>query len=173
LVDITIKEGCTVLEWLDNSAFSQWVVGESLLGWPLALTVHALGTAIVIGFIFIIDLRLLGFFQTIPYASLSRLFPVVWFAVVFQALSGFTLWMTKPSRYVADGAFVAKFSFVIIGLVVIGFFQNTIKREAASWEAAGTVSSRGLKFVGASFLLWAAVLVAGRLTAYLGALYAV
>jgi hypothetical protein len=162
-----------MLKWLDHTAFSQWVEGESLFGWPLALTVHALGTAIVIGFIFIIDLRLLGFFRTIPYASLRKLFPIMWIAVVFQALSGFALWMTKPSRYVADGAFVAKFSFVIIGIVVIGIFQRTFKREAAGWEATGTVSARGLKLVGASFLVWAAVLVAGRLTAYLGALYAV
>ena len=46
-----------------------------------------------------------------------------------------------------------------------------MKREAAGWEAAGTVSSRGVKFVAASCLLWAAVTIGGRLTAYLGSLY--
>ena len=133
---------------------------------------EAAGTAVVIGFIFIIDLRLIGFFRAIPYTSLNKLFPVMWIAVVFQALSGFSLWMTKPTKYVTDGAFVAKFSFVILGIVVIWIFQYTFKREAANWEAAGTVSSRGIKLVGASFLVWSAVLIAGRLTAYLGALYA-
>ena len=161
-----------MLEWLENSAYAQFMLGESLLGWPFALTVHAFGTAIVIGFIFIMDLRLLGFFRAIPYTSLLRLFPVIWVAVLFQALSGVSLWMTKPTKYVTDGAFVAKFSFVILGIIAIWLFQNTIKREAASWDTGGKVSSRGLKFVGATFLLWAAVLVAGRLTAYLGALYA-
>ena len=161
-----------MLESLENSAYAQWMLGESLFGWPLMLTVHAFGTAVVIGFIFIIDLRLIGFFRTIPYTTLLKLFPVMWIAVVFQALSGFSLWMTKPTKYVTDGAFLAKFSFVIAGLIVIAYFQKTIKREAEGWEAAGTVSARGLKLVGASFLVWAAVLVAGRLTAYLGALYA-
>lgn len=161
-----------MLESLENSAYAQWMLGESLFGWPLMLTVHAFGTAVVIGFIFIIDLRLIGFFRAIPYTSLNKLFPVMWIAVVFQALSGFSLWMTKPTKYVTDGAFVAKFSFVILGMVVIGIFQHTFKREAANWEAAGTVSSRGIKLVGASFLVWSAVLIAGRLTAYLGALYA-
>ena len=161
-----------MLESLENSAYAQWMLGESLFGWPLMLTVHAFGTAVVVGFIFIIDLRLIGFFRAIPYTSLNKLFPVMWIAVVFQALSGFSLWMTKPTKYVTDGAFVAKFSFVILGIVVIGIFQHTFKREAANWEAAGTVSSRGIKLVGASFLVWSAVLIAGRLTAYLGALYA-
>jgi hypothetical protein len=160
-----------VLEWLGNTPYSVWARGESLWGWPMALTVHAFGTAVVIGLIFIIDLRLLGFFRAIPYNSLNRLFPVIWVAFVFQFLSGFTLWMTKPIKYVTDGAFLAKFSLVIIGIVVTVYFYNTMKRQAAAWEAAGAVSSRGVKFVAATSLVWSAVLVAGRLTAYLGSLY--
>jgi hypothetical protein len=162
-----------VLEWLDNSAYSQWALGESLLGWPLALTVHSFGTAIVIGFIFIIDLRLIGFFRPIPYSALSALFPLMWIAAGFQAVSGFTLWMTKPSKYLSDGAFVAKFSFVIIGLIITWLFSRVIKREAATWQEKGVVSQQGLRFAAATFLVWCAVLIAGRLTAYLGALYAV
>jgi len=137
----------------------------------LALTVHAFGTALVIGFIFIICLRLLGLFETIPYASLKRLFPVIWAAVVLQFLSGFALWMTKPTRYVADAAFLLKLSFVIIGIILTLYLYGSIKREAASWDAAGAVSSRGTKFVAPSLLVWCVVLVAGRLTAYLGSLY--
>ncbi len=138
----------------------------------MALTLHALGTALVMGFIFIICLRLLGLFETIPYNSLKRLFPVIWAALVLQLLTGFALWMTKPTRYVADVAFLLKFLFVIIGVVLTGYLYGAIKREAASWDAAGAVSSNGAKFVAPSLLAWCIVLVAGRLTAYLGSLYA-
>jgi len=161
-----------VLEWLESSQFSVWARGESIWGWPFALTVHALGTALVIGFIFIINLRLLGLFETIPYTSLRRLFPVVWAAFALQFLSGFALWMTKPTRYVADAAFVLKFSLVIVGFVLTLYLYDIMKREAASWEAAGAVSPRGFKFVIPSLLVWCVVVIAGRLTAYLGALYA-
>src|SRR5437870_770070 len=119
----------------------------------------------------IIGLRLLGLFQTIPYTSLNKLVPYVWVAVVFQAISGFTLWMTKPAQYLADGMFEVKFTLVVMAIVVMAYFQSTLKREAAAWDAAGTVSSRGTKFVAASCLLWAAVTIGGRLTAYLGSLY--
>jgi len=159
-----------VLASLESSQFSAWVRGE-LWGWPLALTLHAFGTALVIGFIFIICLRLLGLFETIPYTSLKRLFPVVWAALAVQLLSGFALWMTKPTRYVADAAFLLKFLFVIIGIILTLYLSGIIKREAASWDAAGAVSSRGTKFVVPSLLIWCVVLVAGRLTAYLGSLY--
>jgi hypothetical protein len=158
-----------VLEWLESTQYSAWITGE-LWGWPLALTVHAFGTALVVGFIFIIGLRLLGLFETIPYASLDRLFPVIWVAVALQFLSGLVLWMAKPTRYVADTAFVLKFLLVVVGIILTAYFAGTIKREAAAWEAAGAVSSRGSRFVAAVLLVWCSVLVLGRMTAYLGSI---
>jgi len=160
-----------VLAGLENSQFSALIRSE-LWGWPLVLTVHEFGTALVMGFIFIICLRLLGLFETIPYSSLNRLFPVIWAALVLQFLTGFALWMTKPTRYVADAAFLLKFAFVIVGIILTFYLYGSIKREAASWDAAGAASSRGIKFVAPSLLVWCVVLVAGRLTAYLGSLYA-
>jgi hypothetical protein len=161
-----------VIEYLENSAFSEWARGESLWGWPFALTIHALGTSIVIGFVFIIGLRVLGFFRTIPLTSLGRLFPVVWVAAIFQFASGFTLWMTKPSKYLSDWAFIIKFSLVCSGLVVTGFYFNMLRRQSTEWELKGAVPRRGYIFAAVTMAWWAAVLVAGRLTAYLGNLYA-
>jgi hypothetical protein len=159
-----------VFAGLENSQLSALMRTE-LWGWPLALTLHEFGTALVLGFIFIICLRLMGIFETIPYTSLKRLFPVIWTAVVLQFLTGFVLWMTKPTRYVADVAFLLKLLFIIIGIVLTSYLYGFIKREAESWEAAGAVSSRGIEFVAPSLLVWCIVLIAGRLTAYLGSLY--
>jgi hypothetical protein len=159
-----------VLAWLADTQYATWV-RESLWGWPISLTFHAFGNGTVIGLIFIISLRLVGLFRTIPYASLNRLFPIIWFGLLVQVLSGFSLWMSKPDRYITDGMFLAKFSFVVVSVIATVYFQNTIRREAAAWEAKGTVSSRGVKLAAVSSLLWAAVLTTGRLTAYLGSLY--
>jgi hypothetical protein len=158
-----------VLEWLESTEFSFWIRTE-IWGWPLALTIHAFGTALVVGFTLIIALRLLGLFETIPYAALNRLFPVIWIALVLQILSGLMLWMTKATRYVADGAFMLKVLLVVVGIVLTLYFYGTVKREAAAWESAGTVSSRGVKFVAVTLLVWCGVLVMGRMTAYLGAI---
>src|SRR5262249_57803155 len=95
------------------------------------------------GFIFIICLRLLGLFETIPYASLQRLFPVIWVALALQLLTGFALWMTKPTRYVTDVAFLLKFLFVIVGTVLTFYLSGLIKREAASSDSAASRSFIG------------------------------
>jgi hypothetical protein len=154
-----------VLDWLENTSYAEWV--NQSWGWPLALTIHAFGTAMVVGLTFIIGLRLFGLFGTIPYTSMNKLLPFIWFAAACQIVSGVTLWMTKPGQYLADGMFTV----VIIALVVTWYFQSTMKQEAASWEAKGAVSSRGRKLASATCLLWAAVTIGGRLTAYLGSLY--
>ena len=160
----------SALQALAMTDYATWV-RESLWGWPLSLTFHAFGNAAVIGLSFIIALRIFGFFRSIPYASLTRLFPVIWLGVVIQVFSGSSLWMTKPDKYVSAFMFDAKFSFVVLGVIVTAIFQNIISREAAAWQAAGKVSPHGTNLAAFMALCWAGVLVTGRLTAYLGTLY--
>lgn len=158
-----------MLEWLESTQFSALVRSE-LWGWPVALTLHALGTAVVIGFVLIVGLRLLGLFELIPYSSLNRLFPVIWAGLALQLLSGFTLWMTKPTQYVADVAFLLKILLVVVGTILTVSLYGTVMREAASWDAKKAVSSRAATFVAATLIVWCGALVAGRLTAYLGSI---
>jgi hypothetical protein len=158
-----------VLGSLESSPFAAWV-RESVWGWPLWLSVHVIGTAVVIGFVIIVNLRLLGLFETIPYTSLRRLFPVIWAAFAVQLISGFVLWTTKPTRYVSDGAFMLKILFIVIGFALLAYMYRVLEREAAAWDVNGRVSSAGAKFIAPTLLAWCAVLVAARLTAYLGAL---
>ena len=158
-----------MLEWLGMTPYSEWV--KTSWGWAFALTLHAFGNAIVVGLMFIIGLRLWGFFRTIPYPSLRKLFPFIWAGVVCQAYSGPTLWMTKPARYVYDWVFDTKFTLVVIGIVLTVLFQKTLIREAADWQANGAVSKRGMRLVTAACVVWAFVIIMGRLTAYLGSLY--
>jgi hypothetical protein len=158
-----------VLGSLETSPFAAWV-RESVWGWPLWLSVHVIGTAVVIGFVIIVNLRLLGLFETIPYTSLRRLFPVIWAAFAVQVVSGLVLWSTKPTRYVSDSAFMLKILFIVIGFALLAYFYRVLEREAAAWDVNGRVSSAGAKFIAPTLLAWCAVLVAARLTAYLGAL---
>ena len=158
-----------MFEWLQTTQYSEWV--SASWGWPWALTLHAFGNAIVVGLMFIIGLRLFGFFRTIPYTSLEKLLPYVWVGVVCQFYSGITLWMSKPPAYIRDWVFDTKFTLVVIGVIVTVLFQKVLKREAAQWQAAGAVSAQGTKWVAAACVTWSFVIVMGRLTAYLGSLY--
>jgi len=158
-----------MFEWLEATSVATWV--KESWGWPLALTLHAFGSATMVGFSFIMGLRLAGLFRTIPAGALQKLIPIIWACLGIQVTSGLLLWLTKPGRYLSDGLFDIKMSFVALGIFMTLAFQKTIRAEAAGWETSGTISQRGLRFVGLTAFSWAAVLVMGRLTAYLGQLY--
>jgi len=158
-----------MFEWLEATSVAIWV--KESWGWPLALTIHAFGSALMVGFSFIMLLRLIGLFRTIPAGSLQKLIPIIWVCLVLQFVSGGLLWLTKPARYLTDGLFDVKMFFVILGFFMTMQFQKTIRAEAGGWESSGTISKRGLQFVALTAFAWAGVLVMGRLTAYLGQLY--
>jgi hypothetical protein len=67
--------------------------------------------------------------------------------------------------------FEVKFALMIVAIVVTWYLHSTLKREAAAWDAKGSASPRGRALISATCLLWAAVTIGGRLTAYLGSLY--
>jgi hypothetical protein len=51
----------------------------------------------------------------------------------------------------------------VIGFALLAYFYRTLEREAAAWDVNG-------QFIAPTLLAWCAVLVAARLTAYLGSL---
>jgi hypothetical protein len=158
-----------VLDWLTNTDYAVWV--RESWGWPFALTLHAFGNGTVIGLSFIIGLRMMGLFRTISYDTINKLIPVIWIAVVVQVYSGFSLFMTKPAKYLSDGLFQWKLILVLAGVVVTLYFQSITRREAKGWDVTKTVTSRAAAVGAVAAIVWAGVLVAGRLTAYLGQLY--
>jgi hypothetical protein len=83
-------------------------------------------------------------------------------------VSGFLLWTTKASRYVADGAFEIKVLLIVVGLVLTYQFSQTMQKEAVSWDQTGAVSSHKARLVAALMVIWAAVVITGRLTGYMG-----
>ena len=155
-----------MLSWLESTWYAEWIQ-ISLYGWAINLTFHALGTATVVGLIIVTGLRLLGLFQPIPYALLYKLLGLAWIGVVINIISGFSLFMSQATSYVVDITFVIKMIFVVFGMVTIWYTQKVIKRDAAAWEAAGTVSSLGVKLATGSFAIWTCAVIAGRLIAYL------
>ena len=156
-------------EWLAQTPYVQWV--QESWGWPVALTLHAFGTATIVGLMAIITLRMLGLFRTIPYSTVQSLIPFIWVALVVQVASGLTLWMTKPAQYLGDGMFEVKMMFLLASIIVTVLFQRIVRGEVSNWDAGRKATPRGARFAVATGLLWAAVLIGGRLTAYLGSLY--
>lgn len=154
------------LNWLENTNYSVWIL-TSNSGWPLMLTTHAIGLAIVVGVIFPLNLRMLGLYTTIPYTSLRELMGFAWIGIALNTFTGLSIFMTQASSYVTSTPFLLKITFIILGIVNLVYAQKVLRLEAGDWQSAGNVSRRGLTLAGSSLFLWVAAVVTGRLIAYL------
>ena len=155
------------LSWLESTAYSQWIVA-GLTGWPLMLSMHAVGLAIIVGVAFTLNLRLLGLFKPIPISALHGLFSIGWIGIAINVYSGLSLFMAQATFYVTESpAFLVKITFIILGIANLHYTQKVLRREAADWDAAGAVPRLGMVLAGCSLLFWTVGVVAGRLIAYL------
>ena len=149
---------------LEESAFGVWV-STSLVGYPLMITLHAIGMAVMVGLSVALDLRLLGWFPGIPYAAINRFLAIAWVGFTINLLSGTALFCMQASSYVQDGTFLLKMLFVLLGAVTAAFLQSSLNRNSGSWGAAAPGGVRLLAV--ASILFWTGGMVTGRLIAYL------
>lgn len=149
---------------LEESAFGVWV-STSLVGYPLMITLHAIGMAIMVGISVALDMRLLGWFPGIPYTAINRFLSIAWIGFTINLLSGTALFCMQATMYVKDGTFLLKMLFVLLGAVTAAFLQGSLNRNSAGWGAAAPGGIRLLAV--ASIVFWTAGMVTGRLIAYL------
>lgn len=154
------------LSWLESTAYSQWIV-SGLTGWPLMLSMHAVGLALVVGMMFTLNLRVFGYFKPIPFTALSGLMGIGWIGIGMNIFSGFSLFMAQATFYVTNPPFIIKITFIILGIANLHYMQKILKREAADWDAAGAAPQVGLVLAASSLLFWTIAVVTGRLIAYL------
>ena len=120
----------------------------------------------MVGPVLMLDLRLLGWFKGIPYASLSRILGVAWVGFAINFLSGVVLFAMQATSYVTNVPFLIKIALVLLGAVSAAQQQAVIAKGAASWSASGVPASVKIVAI-VSIVFWVGAIVTGRLIAYL------
>jgi len=147
-----------MFEWLENTSVALWV-GESLWVYPFMLSLHAVGLAIVVGILSMLDLRLLGAFRGIQAASFLPLIRFAWIGFLINATSGVFLFTSQATTFVQSVPFLIKIACILVGAILTRVMQGKLS------EPDGGGSMKGLAIV--SLALWLVAITAGRLTAYI------
>jgi hypothetical protein len=152
------------LEALPTSA----AIRESLYGYPLLLTGHVVSMCIFAGLIAMMDMRLLGIgFKRTPFSELQkRLFPWQMVGLVLSSITRLALFYGQPMRYYGKVFFWVKMGLMIVAGVNALIFHLNTYRSIGVWDRQREPPF-GAKLAGAfGLVLWAGVVVFGRLTAY-------
>ena len=154
------------MEWLESSAFAEWV-RTSFIGYPMLLTLHSVGMAIMVGIMFVVSLRLVGSFSRLPYVSLEKLISIAWVGFVINLISGVAIFTSQATFYVTSGPFLLKLAAVLVGAALAGYMQPILRREAANWVDSTSVPGNARTLAIVSIVMWSVAITTGRFTAYL------
>ena len=154
-------------EWVDALP-SSVAIRESIYGYTILLTTHAVGMALFAGLIVMMDLRLIGAaFKSMRVTEIQRrLFPWQMGTLVIVTITGVALLYGQPLRYWGKLFFWTKLAMMGLAGVNALVFHNTTYRSVAAWDTERVTPFGALMAGAISIALWAAVVVFGRLTAY-------
>ncbi len=154
-------------EWLASTRGSI-ALHESLYMYPLVESAHVLTLCVFVGMAVMLDLRLLGLtLRRVPLSDVtSRLGP--WMVGGFAAMvvTGALLFYAIPVRSYQNIFFRLKMIMLVLAGLNAFVFQTTVYRRVAEWEL-DSVPPKGARIAGAaSLVLWAIIIVSGRMIAY-------
>jgi len=159
----------TIQVWLVSFLSSAKPIAKimhSRWGWPAAESIHFIGLSMLVGMIFLWDLRLLGMAKRIPIAALHKLVPWAVLGYMINLVSGSFFLMTEPDQYIYNPAFHFKLLFMAVaGLNVAAFYLTTSRRTMgpdARDEAPRAAKVRAT----ISRCMWISVIVCGRLLTF-------
>lgn len=151
---------------LETTELANWVA-VSLWGYPMMLSLHVVGLAIVVGIFSMRDLTLLGLFPGIRPAAFLGISKLAWGGFVVNALSGFALFASQATVFVTSVPFLIKISCIVAGMVMAGVIQSRLRGETNLGDGGVLISTSTKTIAVISLLLWAAAIIAGRLIAYI------
>jgi hypothetical protein len=155
------------LVWLRASSVCTLIrESESVWGYPTILFVHTLGMSMLVGFVVVIDLRLLGVGRALPLAPLKRLMPLIWIGFWMNAISGTILFAIDGPAKIQNPAFPIKLALIACGIIIARVMERRLLN--ASDANSPNVPIEAKLAAVASLALWAGAVTAGRLMAYVG-----
>jgi hypothetical protein len=145
-------------DWLSQTSASlaiqqhEWVI-------PTVQSIHIIAIGIVLGSVFMINLRILGWAgrdQTMIH-TWARFGPWLWSALGVLLVSGALMIVGEPARQLLSVSFWLKMGMVAIGTAISVVLHRSLAVHDRSPHVALAV---------VTLLIWACVVVLGRLIAY-------
>ena len=136
--------------------------------YPLVESLHVLTLCVFLGMAIMVDLRLLGLtLRHVPVSEVKRrLGPWMIAGFVVMVITGALLFYAIPVRSYQSIFFRIK----VVALLLAGLnafvFHATIDRRIGEWDVAPVPPPAARRAGAASLVLWALIVVAGRMIAY-------
>lgn len=155
------------VEWLAATRGSV-ALHESLYVYPFVESIHVLTLCLFVGTAVMLDLRLLGLvLRQVPVSDvIRRLLPWTVAGFIVMAITGVLLFYAIPVRTYHSIFFRIKVVLLILAGVNVWTFHRRVQPGMGGWDRDRVAPRRARLAAIASLVLWAGIIVAGRMIAY-------
>lgn len=155
------------MEWLASTSWSI-ALHESLYMYPLIESTHVLTLGLFVGLAVMLDLRLLGLaMRRVPVSEVAaRLLPWTKAGFVVMVITGMLLFYAIPVRSYQSVFFRVKVAMLLLAGLNVWLFHARVGRRIADWDLAPVTPPAARAAAIVSLVLWAGIVVAGRMIAY-------
>ncbi len=154
--------------WLSTTPPSVFIQEHNAWTIPAIQSIHIVGIALVMGSVLMLNLRILGLAwtdQTLRQTS-SRFGPWLTGSLWLLLATGGLMVVGEPVRELVTLSFWAKMALVAVGTLMAAAFQRSLHRHEQHWEETRVHAPSTKALAVLTLLLWAAIIVLGRLIAY-------
>lgn len=149
------------LTWLQETEFAQFLASDPY-AYPVLLCFHALGMASVVGLVWVMSARVLGYPKSMSIDTFHRMSTIALWGFAVNAVSGFLIFSTEATRVIDNAEFLIKMASILIGGIAVWYMLRIVRGLGP--EDAFPLS---LKIVAAvTSAAWFIAIVFGRLVAY-------
>lgn len=155
------------LQRLQDSDLGTWVVGaDTIWAFPMIITMHTVGLAMIVGPNAVLDLRLLGAARGMPVASLRNIFRFMWVGLAINASTGVALFIAEAADKGFQRIFYIKLTFIALAVIVAVRTKRVVFGDDPA-AASDFVPDRAKVLAVLSLILWMGAITVGKLMEYI------
>lgn len=154
------------LTWLQETEFAIFLASDPY-AYPVMLCMHAVGMAVVVGLVWVMSARVLGYAKSLSIETFQRMSTIALWGFALNTLSGLLIFSTEATRVIVNLEFQLKLACIVLGGLAVWMMMRTVRTAAAS-GGDGTVNfPLSVKAVAVfSSAAWFLAIIFGRLIAY-------
>ena len=153
---------------LDADAIGKWV-RETKWVWPTLQTLHFTGLSLLLGVVFLVDLRILGAMKGLSYSAVHRLLPWGVLGFALNVLTGMCYWVAAWYQYSLNNVFYWKI--ILIMIAGVNAIYLTLFDEPWGLGAGEDAPFRGKVIAASAVVLWVGVIFCGIMLPFLGSAF--
>jgi hypothetical protein len=151
------------LTWLQETEFAQFLASDPY-AYPILLCLHAVGMATVVGLVWVMSARVLGYPKGLSTQTFEQMSRVALWGFTLNAASGLLIFATEATRVIDNTEFLLKMGSIVLGGVMVWYLLRSARSLDPEASPGFPAPAKVVAVLASVF--WLLAIIYGRQIAY-------